>query len=140
MTDLIVTDNTATPEYQDMRQRFINMEAQKKYYEQAWRTAVQAHANDIERIGTALLAEAEQRGWCDDYDRFVEELNERLSKQLEVRTRDYDVEVEYNVTVRRTINASSYEDARDELKESVESDLDSIDDVNHSFNDATDYT
>jgi len=140
MTDLIVTDNTATPEYESLKQRFTHMEAQKNYFENAWHAAKISHSNDIERIGTALLEEAERRGWCDDYDKFVEELNQYLSKELEVRTRDYDIEVEYNVTVRRTINGKSYEDARDELKESVETDLERIDDLNISFNDATDYT
>lgn len=34
--------------------------------------------SDIERIGQALLTEANERGWCAEYDEFVENLNSRL--------------------------------------------------------------
>jgi hypothetical protein len=53
--------------------------------------------NDFDKINTALSNEAEDRDWCDDYARFVSNLNTNLSLfQFDMPT------IEYEVTVQRT--------------------------------------
>ena len=56
------------------------------------------HRSDVAAIGDALLAEAENRGWCDEFDTFVTELNRRLHVYLPTREKDY--QVTYEVTIR----------------------------------------
>jgi hypothetical protein len=53
--------------------------------------------SDFDKINSALSQEAEDRDWCEDYARFVSNLNTRLSMfQFEMPT------IEYEVTVQRT--------------------------------------
>ncbi len=56
----------------------------------------QRHAADIERIGERLMQEADERDWCDEYDRVVDSLNRNLTIGLpsrEDREKDTYVEV-----------------------------------------------
>jgi hypothetical protein len=66
------------------------------------------HEADIERISSMLLAEAEQRDWCTQYDDFVEKLNNLLNIPLETRHRDYTAEI--RVTVSYTAVPSQAQD------------------------------
>lgn len=77
----------------------------------------------IEIIGRRLLDEAEKRGWCDEFDTIINEVNDELPGPfaLPVREKEYEVEwmETYTVTVHRSVTytASSEEDAIDMAKE-----------------------
>jgi hypothetical protein len=71
--------------------------------------AVRQHRSDIAAIGERLLAEADDRGWCDAYDTVVADLNKLLTVALPTRERDHDVEIEIRVTVR--VSAFGEQDA-----------------------------
>lgn len=53
--------------------------------------------NDFQKINDALLAEATDRGWCEDYEVFVKDLNESMTNFCLAMP-----EIEYEVTVQRT--------------------------------------
>ena len=69
------------------------------------------HASDIEKIGIALQEEAESRGWCSEYDEFVEGLNGGLTYDLPVREREYEVEIEATYRMTVTVTARSEDEA-----------------------------
>lgn len=140
MTDLQITDVTATPEYQRLKEDFIRVEMSRSNWENMARNYEKAHIDDIHKIGQALIAEATTRNWCDLYDKFVEDLNDKLHRKLEVREHSYSVEVEYTVKIHREIEATSYDDALDMLREDVEREIGAIDDVDYDFVRAIDYT
>ena len=140
MTDLQITDVTATREYQRLKEDFVRMEAARNHWEHLASSYEKAHIDDIHKIGTALIEEATNRDWCDLYDEFVDNLNNQLSRPLEVRQHTYSVEVEYTVKIHREIDAATYDDAVDSLRQDVESDFDDIDDVEYDFVRDIDYT
>lgn len=133
MTDLQITDVTATPEYQRLKEDFIRVEMARSHWENVARNYEKAHIDDIHKIGTALIEEAEQRDWCDLYDEFISELNEKLNRPLDVRQHEYDVEVEYTVRVRRNVTSATWDDALDSLRQDVEGEMDNMDDVEYEF-------
>ena len=63
------------------------------------------HEADIQLIGDALLYEADQRSWCDDYDKFVAGVNEQLTVKLPERETEWTVTLTYSVQVRRDFMA-----------------------------------
>lgn len=71
-------------------------------------TAKQQHERDIALIGEKLLEEADERGWCEQFDDVVEELNRKLIVELPTRERDYNVQVTITVAARN-------EDAAEDL-------------------------
>jgi chromosome segregation ATPase len=79
--------------------------------------AITAHTKDIELIGEKLTEEAEERGWCDEYDELVSGLNRYLSVPLEERVNDYTVE--FRVTM--TITARNADAATDVASEAMQS-------------------
>ena len=98
-------------------------------YEEAKRL----HRRDIEIIGDALMAEAEARGWCDDYDKFVDRLNRQLRYELPTRTREYKVTATYTVTVSTIVEATSEENAKAAAEDEFSCELnrsDYVDDYN----------
>lgn len=64
------------------------------------------HESDIQIIGDALLYEADQRSWCDDYDKFVAGLNQQLTVSLPQRETEWSVTLTYSVTVTRDFMAT----------------------------------
>lgn len=60
---------------------------------------VQQQKTFIENLGEALLAEADKREWCEEYDEFASEWG------LPTRTREYDVTVRFRVLARSTEEA-----------------------------------
>lgn len=68
----------------------------------------------LEIIGERLLKESDDRGWCDEFDRIIDEVNESLPGPfaLPVREKEYAVEWEETVTV--TISRSTRVTARNE--------------------------
>lgn len=83
--------------------------------------AAAAHQDDIERISKELNEQAEERGWCTDFDAIVSRLNRDLTVLLPVREREYDVKVEqeYLVKITRTIRvtATTEDEALDKAEE-----------------------
>lgn len=61
------------------------------------------HEQDIALIGEVLLREAQDRGWCDEFDTVVADLNDRLHIALPIRVREFTVRwtETYTVTVHR---------------------------------------
>lgn len=67
---------------------------------------------DIERIGSALMDEAVRRGWCADYETFVDQVNERLTESaLPSRRKDFLVRQSYTVELISTVSALNLDDA-----------------------------
>jgi hypothetical protein len=91
-------------------------------YEARSNKSRESHEQDIDRIGTALLKEAEDRDWCSAYDDFVEELNRSLNVELKTREHEYEVEIE--VIQRRSQRITVTITARDEdhARELIEDD------------------
>lgn len=89
------------------------------------------HREDIEIIGTRLIEEAEERGWCDVYDDVISDLNDKLFMKLEERMRDYTVEVRAMVTFKITVeDQHSKKDAEELATSWIENSADEhIDDV-----------
>lgn len=73
--------------------------------------------NDHDKISTALREEAENRGWCGEYNTFCEEVNSTLEmSELQFLEQEYEVEVEVKaeISTRYTlmVTASSIENAQ----------------------------
>ena len=104
----------------------------------------------ISVISSRLITESEDRDWCDEFDKIIEEVNEELPGrfQLETRERDYTVTwtetyvvtVQRNEIVRATNSETAIEMATD-LESNVDSTelLDAVRYNNYEFNDADDY-
>lgn len=86
------------------------------------------HNKDIQIIGEELIKVAEDRGWCSDYDAFIDSLNDRLNIDLPVRSRDWEVAVDITETrIQRvviTVTATDEDDAYDMAYELVCNDSD----------------
>lgn len=72
---------------------------------------------DILTIGEALIEEAEDRGWCDEFDTFIDGLEPKLHAEMPRRVRDYDVYVEITVRVPVTVSARNADHARERAEE-----------------------
>lgn len=84
------------------------LRAENEKLEYAASQHIRRHGEDIERIGASLLQEAENRGWCRDYDDFVNSLNDYLHISLPSREREWVVRQTY--TVVRTIVVSAVDE------------------------------
>jgi hypothetical protein len=89
-------------------------------------------ADAIRHIGESLIVEAENRGWCDEYDSFVEALNDSLPPDLmlPVRLKEYEVEIQIDIshTVYQTVSVMAT--SQDEANRMIENDADSHVDIN----------
>jgi hypothetical protein len=87
----------------------LSADSYKKMYHNA--------VEDIDAISTALSEEAENRGWCSEYNDFCHQVNATLKGggYLQPLEQEYEVEVEVEATIRvsRTVYvmAASQEDA-----------------------------
>ncbi|MEU4244289.1 hypothetical protein [Actinoplanes sp. NPDC026619] len=93
-------------------------------------TAEQRHHDDIALIGEKLIAEADDRDWCEVYDEFVDKLNINLHIELPLRERDYTVTT--MVELRLDVTATSEEHARDlaeDLVRQAEQRIDAMDSI-----------
>lgn len=75
------------------------------------------HEEDIRKIGESLIAEAEARGWCDDFDKWVADINHRLCIELPTRVREFTVTADYTVRICATVLAASEDDAIETFRE-----------------------
>jgi len=78
-------------------------------------TSQTEHAEDIALIGEKAIEMADDLGWCDRYDTFIEELNSRLHISLPHRSKEYEARVRVTVYLQATINASSETEAEEEI-------------------------
>lgn len=96
------------------------------------RTRAAAYAEDFDTVGTMLLEEAERRGWCSDYDEFVDTVNGKLGMlSLPEREQEYEVEVTVTGTLTTTttvtVMARSQEDADTIVEENMDEYVDAED-------------
>lgn len=56
--------------------------------------AIAAHEADGQVIGSRLLSEADRRGWCEEFDTIVEDMNTSLTRPLALREREYEFHIE----------------------------------------------
>jgi hypothetical protein len=110
-TDFIRLDSEAARAAYDLERRLETRDAEVRFFQQERDRAREAHADDIEKIGDALNTEAADRGWCNEYQRFVENLNRSLSVELALPTREIQVRTTYTVTISETVQAQDYDDA-----------------------------
>jgi hypothetical protein len=90
------------------------------------------------------MAEAEIRGWCDDYDKFVDNLNNKLTVALETRDKEYEVSATYILKVSTKITARNIDDANEQAGEldlsdyncSIRGDYDDIEFNDHEIEEA----
>jgi len=62
-------------------------------------TTIDELKKDIQVIGEALIAEAKERGWCADYDDFVDGVNNDLKRSsLPTRVVDFTASVSISVS------------------------------------------
>ena len=84
-----------------------------------WKKLFSKSQDDIQRISDALSTEAEERGWCSEYNDFCEEVNATLTSGTYLTPLEQEwvveVEIEATVTTTRTlyIMARTYEDAQE---------------------------
>ena len=72
-------------------------------------TARTRHQNDILVISHALLEEADDRGWCDEFDKFVKNVNKGLNIELTERIKEYRITKTYLVTVNTIVECTPAE-------------------------------
>lgn len=76
-----------------------------------------AHRKDIEIIGEALLAAAEEEDWCSEFDDKVAAVNDELAVALPVRSRTFEVDVPWMVAIEGNttvqVSATSVDEARE---------------------------
>ena len=143
LPDALDTWNDQTRWYsefvQELKDALIATTVDRNFWQTNCSNSRRNHQSDIKIIGEALIEEADNRGWCDDYDKFVNSLNSRLSVGLEERNHDYEVTATFIVTVSTTINARDEDDANDQAGDmdlssfncSIRGDYDDIEYSNH---------
>ena len=120
-------DRWTTPESRqtviDDRNRLLGWETINKERIEHLSQEVQKARDAIQFIGDRLIQEAENRGWCDDFDRFVESVNNELPNRFMLPTRQHEYEVTWTeivtVTVDRsvTVTATNPDDAIEYARE-----------------------
>jgi hypothetical protein len=87
---------------------------------------------DISTIAEGLRDEAIERDWCDEYGRFVDNMNGRTSEPHLQRC-SFTFEASFQVNVRFTLDGRDYDDALSEMHSYIEGfslddgELDSVD-------------
>jgi hypothetical protein len=145
---VIVPADAGVQQLRDIIERLSNDLADEKHRcEQAnsvLNTRNQQFADSINIIGTALMEEAERRGWCAEYDDFVESINSQLPyHDLPTRQREFQVTWVETVTVRiersATYTCASAEEAEDMAREEELDNSLIIDEVRNGNWDTDDY-
>lgn len=117
-----------------------SLEGDRQFFIGRLDRAIADHRADIARIGASLLAEAEDRNWCGEYDDIVDELNRNLTVELPTRSKEYTVTVRLNVEI--TVDAQSEEGARsaaNDIARRLERDLDSNENIVSSWESDDEY-
>ena len=101
-------------------------------------------------ISDRLITESEDRDWCDEFDTIIDEVNEELPTQFQLRTRERNYNVTwtetYTVTVQRHANLNAANtDAAIDMATELEGEADyhelneAVRNGNFEFNDSDDY-
>jgi hypothetical protein len=78
------------------------------------------HQADFTTFAEMLLEEAENRGWCSDYERFATNVNAKLlHNEVPHRTRQYTVTNTYTVTVSYTVETRDEDYAIDYVQNNI---------------------
>ncbi len=101
----------ALAKVQDLEERLKGAQEQIKRLDNEVSATMAKHRADIAAIGERLIAEAEDRDWCDTYDDVIKDLNQGLNVKLKVRVQPYVVDTIYTVTVRTTVTATDEDEA-----------------------------
>jgi hypothetical protein len=125
-TDVHPADPAVTALIEE-RDRLRAENAQVRQHFEEYRTKV---ASDCEILSKKLIDEANDRGWCEQYDQIVESLNSRFSVlAIEERITDHEIEVIVTgtVSVRRyvTVSAANFDAAVDAFNSDPDTYLDS---------------
>jgi hypothetical protein len=148
LPDALDTWNDQTRWYsefvQELKDALIATTVDRNYWQTNCGNSRTSHRNDIKLISEALMAEAETRGWCDDYDKFVSGLNSRLVVSLEEREHEYEVSATFLLKVSTTIKARNIDDANDQAADldlgdyncSIRGDYDDIEYQDHDIEEA----
>jgi hypothetical protein len=129
---------------QELKDAFIATTADRNYWQTNCENSRRNHRNDIKMISDALIYEANERAWCDAYDKFVVKLNHKLCIELNEREREYEVTATYTLKVSTTITATNIDDANDKAAElslgdyncSIVGDYDDIEYEDHEIEEA----
>jgi hypothetical protein len=129
---------------QELKDSLIATTVDRNYWQTNCTNSRTNHHKDIKLISDALIAEADSRGWCDDYDKFVGGLNGRLVVSLEEREHEYEVSATFLLKVSTTIKARNIDDANDQAADldlgdyncSVRGDYDDIEYQDHDIEEA----
>ena len=77
-------------------------------------------------ISTTFAEKADEYGLCDTYDEVVESVNEALPEgfpKIDPRRRTFTVKATYSIVVERDVEATTEEQALEEFREEVETEL-----------------
>ena len=129
---------------QELKDALIATTTDRNYWQTYCNNSRSNHKDDVRKISEALIAEADARGWCDDYDKFVDGLNGRLVISLESREHEYEVSATYLLKVSTTIKARNIDDANDQAADldlgdyncSIRGDYDDIEYQDHDIEEA----
>lgn len=129
---------------QELKDALIATTVDRNYWQTNCGNSRKNHQSDIKIIGDALIAEADSRGWCDDYDKFVEKLNGKLFVTLEERDHEYEVSATFLLKVSTRIQARSIDDANEQAANlelgdyncSIRGDYDDIEYQDHEIEEA----
>lgn len=87
-------------EVQALKQMVGELQAQVDQRTQEANEAHRQHVSDMATVSRHLIDEAQSRGWCSDYDRIIDTINQDLNVELDQR------HVEYEVTFRLSGNTT----------------------------------
>lgn len=129
---------------QELKNMLIATTTDRNYWHTYYNNSRGNHKDDVRKISEALMAEADARGWCDDYDKFVDGLNNRLVVGLEQREHEYEVSATFLLKVSTTIKARNIDDANDQAGDldlgdyncSIRGDYDDIEYQDHEIEEA----
>jgi hypothetical protein len=94
-------DDAAEPPFDAMAaQRLLDeRDARIRALEGELRRALERHVHDMTTVGEALVAEANVRNWCREYDTFMSSLSGQLHIPLPSREREYDVTLHVSAVI-----------------------------------------
>jgi hypothetical protein len=129
---------------QELKDELLRVDGERKYYHTITISNLERHKQDVRFIGEALIEEANKRDWCNDYDKFVNQLNGRLVQQLPEREQKYVVSATFILKVSQQISASNIDEANDKAAEmdlsdfecSIRGDYDDIEYQDHDIEEA----
>lgn len=118
MSDVINLDIVAEPDNEELQRCKDETSRWKHLYEQQCEVARNIReqwATDIQHIGERLIQEADDRGFCTDFDDVIASLNGKLLIELPTRRKEYVITQVVQVTRSLTVYAKDADEAMDNL-------------------------